>query len=707
MRSALIFLAAMVFAAFAAGCDYTKKHTESLAVVEPVGVSGHNVTVRYKLVGDELTGVGVRYSLDGRYWHPATKGWGGEGVMGLTATPRGADHIFVWDSLADIGKALSLNVMVKIIPWGREDGFEDNSSVFIVNNTVNTRPTAIIFSNWNPASPEQDNILVQYGVADSEGDAVTAVLQFSIDGGANYFDATLTELSDSPARLKSTFPTESNDGGNQLSAWNLTGLNLGSNTDAAGKLYVDLGATDVLIYSDSGMSSLVAQGTYTVNGAVTLTSSNDSGLSGSVNVAYTADDGDIELECFTAHSAIWDTLNDIGRNNQPDVRLRVKVIDGEAVHSETTETSPSYTPDTSPVKQLAIDNSSIGMFIDDSWHLASLAGETRSAVTGDFDDDGDIDIFVGRLGENYLYRNDGGQFSLHGQGVSDDTQAVVSADFDDDGVADIFAANKGWSLIYYGGAGQAIFTTEQVGNSEDVQNAGCRDPSGAQADFDNDGNPDVFVCGRSSSSVWLNPGTAGFSAAAVGVLGDDCRGAAIADFDGDGELDVFCCCRGQDRLLLGDGAGSFTVAAAALADDLGTSLDAAVFDLEGDGDWDLYVGRWGPNRILVNQGGDQGGTEGVFRSIGGMPQQKNNTRSVAVFTRNGATYLVEGNDVGQSALYRLYTGATFDLVPLEFPASWATVRDVQVARAPDDFDNDGLSDIFVAGRSGNMLLLGQ
>ena len=665
------------------------------------------MTIRYKLVGAELTGIGIRYSLDGHFWHHATQGWGGEGVMGLKATPTGVDHIYSWDSLADIGKALSLNVMVKVIPWGREDGVEDNSPVFIVNNTVNTRPTAIILSDWNPASPEEDNILVQYGVADSEEDAITAILQFSIDGGTNYFDATLSELSDSSLRLRSSFPTEANDGGNQLSAWNLTGLNLGSNTDEDGKLYVDLSATDVLVYSDSGMGTLVAQGSYTVNGEVALTSSNDSGISGTVNVTYSGDDSDIELTCYTTHAVIWDSLTDIGRNNQPDVRLRIKVIDGEAVYSDTTEASPSYTPDTSPVKQMAVDNSNIGMFIDDSWHLASLSGDTRSAVTGDFDDDGDIDIFVGRLGENYLYRNDGGRFSLHGQGVSDDTQAVVSADFDDDGVPDIFAASKGWSLIYYGGAGQTIFTTEQMGNSEGVQSAGCRDPSGNEVDFDHDGNPDVFVCGRSSNSVWLNPGTASFAVETVGVFGDDCRGAAIADFDGDGELDVFCCCRGQDRLLLGDGTGSFTVAAAALAADLGTSWDAAPFDLEGDGDWDLYVGRWGPNRILVNQGGVQGGSEGVFYLRSGVPAHRNNTRSVATFVKDGATYLVEGNDVGQSRLYRLYTGAIFDLVPMEFAGSWATVQELCVARAPDDINGDGIVDIFIAGRGQNLLLLGQ
>ena len=460
----LILLAVMVL--FAVGCDYTKEHHKSLAVVHSPGISSHNVSIPYALLGEELSGIYVWYSTDGHFWFRATRGWGGEGEMGLTTSVVGESYTWSWDSLADIGPVLSLNVMIKMVPWGRGKGIGDMSPVFIVNNTINTRPTAIILSSWNPATPESGDLAVEYGVADAESDALRATLQFSVDGGANFFDARLVgDIASMPVeKLESTFPVEANDNGNQLSLWNLPGLDLGTNTDAAGKLYVeltdsggqrtvelfsdssksslvargtltgngtvplsdrnssglagsvgaeandgsyqlsswillglskgsntdangkiyvDLTSTTVSLYSDSAKTSLVAQGTFAGAGTVTLAEQSSSGMTGSVDVAYSADDSDIELVCawgsvavaysgddldieltcyksYTGTGAMmWDTLLDIGPNYQPDVRLRVELYDGDVIRSTTLGTTPSYTPDTSQEEQLSIDNTGL------------------------------------------------------------------------------------------------------------------------------------------------------------------------------------------------------------------------------------------------------------------------------------------------------------------------------------------------------------
>jgi hypothetical protein len=696
----------MALVALVVGCDYTKKHDESLAAVESPGISGHNVTVRYKLVGKELTGIAAWYSLDGRYWYPATQGWGGEGITGLAATVAGVDHVWSWDSLADAGPALSLNAMIKIVPWGREKGIAGTSPVFIVNNTDNTGPTAVILSDYDPATPEAGNIIVECGIADCEKDAVTATLQFSIDGGTQFYDAKLVKASGGEAanKLDSSCPTESNDGGNQLSLWQFTGLDLGANTDSGGKLYVNLSASDVSLYSDSGMSALVAQGTFTGDGKVTLAEQNSSGLSGSVYVAYLSPDSDVELACYTTHYFLWDSLGDIGANYQPDVRLRVKVVDSEGVG-----TTPSYTPDTSPpTNQFEVDNR-VAMFINGSGHIPAFWSGSRDAVTADFDGDGDTDIFVGNLAENFYYRNDGGVFSMYGQIVRDDTREVVSADFNGDGLPDVFAANKGWNVIYLSnGLTTPMFSAMIIGICEETRGAACRDPAGNTVDFDHNGDPDIFVCNLTANTVYLNPGTANFSILYAGVCKDDCRGAAIADFDGDGELDVFCCCRFQDRLLLGDGTGNFTVAAEALPGDLSTSWRAVAFDLEGDGDYDLYVGKWGTNVVAVNQGGAQGGVQGRFVYAPEiLPVRVNNTRSVAAFVRNGVTYLAAGNTDDQSRLYRIYKGRAFEVTPVNFPVERTFTYGIHVAAGSDDIDGDGLTDIYVANRGQNVLLLGR
>ncbi len=359
MRRLAVLAAVVALMVVVVGCDYTKKHHESLAVVHSPGISGHNVTIPYTLLGTELTGIDVKYSVDGHFWFPTTRGWGGEGVMGLQTSVVGVNHTWSWDSLADIGPNLSLNVLVKIVPWGRGKGnIEGTSPVFIVNNAGNTRPSAIIISSTGTSG----DIIVQCGIADGEADAVTATLQVSIDGGTTFFDARLADAAIAD-RLDSTFPTEANDGGDQLSYWKLPGIDLAANTGAAGKIYVELsdtaGTRKVSLYSDSAKTALVAEGTLVGDGTVTLTEQNSSGLSGSVIVAYTTGDLDVELTCYKTHSLVWDSLLDIGPNNQPDVRLRVEVVDGEVIYSETKGTTPSYTPDTSPVLQTSVDNTGL------------------------------------------------------------------------------------------------------------------------------------------------------------------------------------------------------------------------------------------------------------------------------------------------------------------------------------------------------------
>lgn len=89
--------------------------------------------------------------------------------------------------------------------------------------------------------------------------------------------------------------TEAGDAASQLSAWYLTGI-----TDsfiATGNiLYWSLTNVDttrtVKLYSNSAMTAgyLVAQGSRTGDGSITLAEQNDSGISGTVTVAFTIDD---------------------------------------------------------------------------------------------------------------------------------------------------------------------------------------------------------------------------------------------------------------------------------------------------------------------------------------------------------------------------------------------------------------------------------
>ena len=144
------------------------------------------------------------------------------------------------------------------------------------------------------------------------------------------------------------------------------------------------------------------------------------------------------------------------------------------------------------------------------------------------------------------------------------------------------------------------------------------------ADFDGDGDDDVFLAGASYAAdsegyglILLNDGDFSFSIAP----GDRPRGVhprevVMADFDGDGMNDFFVADHGYDRppfpgwrnqLLLWTADG-YRDASEQLADDPdGFTHNAAVGDVDGDGDIDVFVANSGVNEngayFLLNDGG--------------------------------------------------------------------------------------------------------
>ncbi len=147
-----------------------------------------------------------------------------------------------------------------------------------------------------------------------------------------------------------------------------------------------------------------------------------------------------------------------------------------------------------------------GRFVDATREagMATPAYPTQTAVWGDYDGDGDLDLFVGNesaAGENHpsqLFRNDGdGTFTdvAAAAGVENlrYAKAVAWGDYDDDGDADLYVSNHGVNRLYRNdgdGGGGVTFT--------DVAPAlGVTGPDRSFAswffDFDNDGDLDLFV----------------------------------------------------------------------------------------------------------------------------------------------------------------------------------------------------------------------
>src|SRR5207244_8205932 len=116
---------------------------------------------------------------------------------------------------------------------------------------------------------------------------------------------------------------------------------------------------------------------------------------------------------------------------------------------------------------------------------------------GDYDNDGFLDLFVAnRSGQrNFLYHNNGdGTFTkiTAGNIVTDlgNSEGCAWGDYDNDGFLDLFVANLGQRNFLYHNNGDGSFTL--------IQNSGIGQEvsyswSGAWADFDTDGQLDLFV----------------------------------------------------------------------------------------------------------------------------------------------------------------------------------------------------------------------
>jgi N-acetylneuraminic acid mutarotase len=119
------------------------------------------------------------------------------------------------------------------------------------------------------------------------------------------------------------------------------------------------------------------------------------------------------------------------------------------------------------------------------------------------------------------------------------------------------------------------------------------------ADFNNDGHEDAFLVSHDgSNALFLNRGNGGFDeatqAAGVGDPVTKSKGLCVADYDNDGDQDIYVAAYGPNRLFRNDGAGAFvdTAAAAGVDDPTTTGTICAWGDYDSDGFLDLYAGNF-------------------------------------------------------------------------------------------------------------------
>ena len=342
------------------------------------------------------------------------------------------------------------------------------------------------------------------------------------------------------------------------------------------------------------------------------------------------------------------------------------------------------------------------------------AGSNFTNAFADYDNDGDLDLFVGFDGKpNRLYRNDKGVFTdvASAAGVADTrpTRASAWGDFDADGDPDLllgFTPLKDASVLklYRNNAGSFADATGAAGLA--VPTGAVRQP--VWIDFDNDRDLDLFIAFRDrGNALYRNDaGTLTDIAASIGL--DDKRrtvGAVWFDYDEDGDLDVAVAnMDGDANGLFRNDAGKFTDVAAAAGVAWGGrapklaangTVRVCAADVDADGRFDLFAANYGPLGFFSNRG------KGVFEDRSAAWQIAIDSRydscAFADFDNDGRLDLyVNGTITGgaswQDSLFR-NTGAAFvDVTP-------PPIRKLQADHGVQwaDVDGDGDLDLALTG----------
>jgi enediyne biosynthesis protein E4 len=310
-------------------------------------------------------------------------------------------------------------------------------------------------------------------------------------------------------------------------------------------------------------------------------------------------------------------------------------------------------------------------------------------------------------------------------------------DYDNDGWQDILLINStDWPRHQTTKSFSALYHNNQDGTFTDVTRAaglafegyglGC-----AAADYDNDGNVDVYITAVGANHLFRNLGNGKFAdvTAKAGVADPGFSTSAVwFDYDNDGQLDLFvahyiewsiqkdqyCTLDGKNKsyctpqaykgesstLFHNKGNGTFenVTQRAGLHDPSSKSLGIALLDYDNDGWLDLFVSNdTEPNKLYHNNHNgtftDEAVVAGVAYGEAGTVRAGMGT-DAADYDNSGWQSLVIGNFTNEGmALYHNDGSGLFTDVAGASGISRMSVQSLTFGSFFFDYDLDGLPDI--------------
>ena len=262
----------------------------------------------------------------------------------------------------------------------------------------------------------------------------------------------------------------------------------------------------------------------------------------------------------------------------------------------------TYTPvtDASGIGRLFLGQAN-GTYVEDPAFAAlDIRGYGHTIVAGDYDNDGDIDLFLVEYTHNdpreqfYLLLNDGaGHFTdvadaagvaTRGWPLEHKSEGAQAVDVDGDGDLDLFAASH-----FYFNQG-VVDGIPRFVDRRAALGLPLRFDEGLKfLDFDNDGRLDLLLHHPSEGpQLWRDAG-GGFAQVPLPThVFDKSYGANVADLNGDGFEDLILApgATTRTRILLNTGRGTFVENPTTTVDGIGGDV-MAFGDADGDGRLDL------------------------------------------------------------------------------------------------------------------------
>ncbi len=347
---------------------------------------------------------------------------------------------------------------------------------------------------------------------------------------------------------------------------------------------------------------------------------------------------------------------------------------------------------------------------DGNWRFTDITkesglgdpGHALGVTVGDYDNDGDSDVYITNFGPNVLFRNNGdGTFTdvTREAGVANGHKVGAGANFldiDKDGDLDLFVSSYvnftydnhtsltvgGYPVYVDPGAYKprpdTLYRNKGDQTFEDVtEESGIAEGKGSGmgtvcADYDNDGDTDIFVANDMMQNfLWQNDGTGKFEEVGLFAgVGYDTNGKAM------GSMGIGCGDFNDDSLL------DFCVTAyheqtPSLYENLGDGMFEDVASVAGVDDRTMHTVTWGNDFIDFDNDGDRD----LFLALGHLQDNierwdKRSTylaRNILFMNTGGGKFVNVSDSSGDGMKVRLSSrGAAFD-----------------------DLDNDGDVDVVV------------